>query len=79
MQGKLLYERSGSFLDRKRVELIASDIKQCVVLWFGLGDNLEPNRVQLKMRKGSLYIGRNLSKAQAEYFCGLLNRFVSNR
>jgi hypothetical protein len=75
-EGQLFYERHGSFLDRKKRELNLSEVKGCVVLSFGLGDSLEPNRLQLKLRKGSLYMGRNLSKSQANELGILLKRFA---
>jgi hypothetical protein len=76
--GHFFYQRYGSCLDRKERTVNLTNVKQCIVLQFGVGDNLEPNRLQLKTHSGSLYLGRNLTKPQGEQIRTLLNRFVSN-
>jgi len=73
--GELIYEREGSILDRKLAQIPLSDISEFVVLWFGLGD--ERNRIQVRTKGRSLYLGRNLSKAQGRELSDLLRSALS--
>jgi hypothetical protein len=75
-EGKLIYVRYGSFLDRKSKELDVNEITKVVILWIGLGDSGQPNRLQLKARHRSLLLGRNLSKADGQNLAEILRPFL---
>jgi hypothetical protein len=70
--GKLVYERHGSFIDRRKREFDVSEITKLIILMFRLGDN----RLQLIARNGNLYLGRNLSKSDGRELSGLLRAFL---
>ena len=71
--GELAYEREGSVLDRKLVRIPCGEVSEVVVLSFGLGDSFEPNRLQVKAKRRSLYLGRGLSKPQGLELSELLS------
>jgi len=74
---ELSYEREGSVLDRKAIQIRLGDISGLEVLSFGLGDSWEPNRLQVKAKRRSLYLGRNLSKTQGRELSELLGAALS--
>jgi hypothetical protein len=74
---ELIYEREGSVWDHKLIQVRLSDISGLVVLSFGLGDSWEPNRLQVKTKGRSFYLGRNLSKTQGRQLSELLGSALS--
>jgi hypothetical protein len=70
--GELSYERQGSAMDRRKVQLKWDQGSTIEIVNTSFGDNLEPNRLRVTSRGKTLNFGRNLSEPEAEQLSRLL-------
>lgn len=76
----LRYEtRGGTVFDRKQITLALGpkEIPRLEILTFGLGGNIAQNRIHLKARARSLYLGRDLSEEEARNVQEIINEWLS--